>query len=112
MHEMTFEIEHTVPGSPEPEVTKCWIYGKDIQFAGIELEIAEDLEVHPDATDDGIEYLITEIVGGSEYGVVRTDMTAQQMQEACWAASEMLAWHKYDLTEQHYLGGYEGYDFE
>lgn len=109
MHQMQFDIEHTVPGSPEPEVTICRVYGKDIQFFGQSLEIAEDLEIHPEATDDGVEYLITAIVGGDEYGVVRTDMSPADMQEACWAASEMLAWHKH---ENEYIGGYEGYDFE
>lgn len=107
MHQMTFEIEHTVPGSPEPEVTKCSIYGKNIQFAGQSLEIAEDLEIQ--ATDDGVEYLITAVIGGDEYGVVRTDMSAQQMQESCWAASEMLAWHKH---ENQYIDQYGGYDYD
>lgn len=109
MHQMTFDIEHTIPGSPEPEITICRVYGKDIVFANTTLEIAEDLEIHPEATDDGVEYLITEVVGGSEYGVVRTDMTTQQMQEACWAASEMLAWHKH---ENQYIDQYGGYDYD
>ena len=109
MHEMQFEIEHSVPGSPEPALTKCWLYGKNIQFAGIELEIAEDLEIHPEATDDGVEFLITAIVGGDEYGVISRTMSPAQMQEACWAASEMLAWHKH---ENQYIDQYGGYDYD
>ncbi len=71
---------------------------KIITFAGNSIELCQGLEIHDEATDDGVEYLITSIDGGDEYGVIRTDMSPVTMRRAAWAANEMFADHVADLA--------------
>ena len=69
---------------------------KIITFAGNSIELCQGLEIG--GTDDGVEYLITSVDGGDEYGIIRTDMNPVTMRRAAWAANEMFADHVADLA--------------
>ena len=69
---------------------------KDVVFNGVVLDMVSGLEIG--GTDDGIEYLISCIESGDEYGVIRTDMTAAQMQMCVDASNEMYAEHVASLA--------------
>jgi hypothetical protein len=68
---------------------------KDVVFNGVVLDMVSGLEIA--GSDDGIEFLITDIESGDEYGVVCANMTAAQMQTCIDAANEMYATYTADL---------------
>lgn len=69
---------------------------KDVVFNGVTIDLVSGLEIG--GTDDGVEFLICCIESGDEYGVIRTDMTAAQMQMCADASNEMYAEHVASLA--------------
>lgn len=79
----------------EQVIDQVYADQREVEFAGQTINLCTGLEIA--GSDDGIEYLISCIESGDEYGVVCANMTKAQMQMCVDASNEMYAQHCADL---------------